>query len=38
MPETRASSGAEAVLTIDADRVHAILDHGIERARQLVPG
>ena len=34
-PETRASSGAEAVFTSTPDRVHAILDHRIERARQL---
>ena len=35
MPETRANSGADAVFGVDADRVDAILDHSIERARQL---
>ena len=34
-PETRASSGAEAVLRSTPTRVDAILDHRVERARQL---
>ena len=35
MPETRASSGAEAVLTSTPTRVDAVLDHRVERAGQL---
>ena len=35
MPETRASSGADAVLRSTPTRVDAVLDHGVERARQL---
>ena len=35
MPETRASNGADAVFTSTPTRVDAVLDHGVERAREL---
>ena len=35
MPETRESSGADAVLTSTPDAVHTVLDHRVQRAGQL---
>ena len=34
-PDTRASSGARRGVEVDADRVDAVLDHRVQRARQL---